>query len=82
MQVVSHTVLLRPEITLVILVGLDNDGNYLGDFEAVAFEAGALDGVVGDEAHLGDVLVTEYLGTDAVVALVGLEAELEASWLM
>ena len=72
-----HLVLLGFEVALVVLVGLDDDGHYFGDFEAVAFEAGAFDGVVGDEAHLGDLLVAQYLCTDAVVALVGLEAELK-----
>ena len=73
----AHAVLLGLEVAFVVLVGLDNDGDYLGDFEAVAFEAGTLDGVVGDEAHLGDMLVAEYLCAYAVVALVGLEAELK-----
>ena len=77
MQLVSHAVLLGLEVALVVLVGGLHDRHYLRHLEAVAFEARALDGIVGDEAHLADPLVAQYLGADAVVALVGLEAQLE-----
>ena len=73
----AHALLLGFEVALVVLVGLDDDGDDFGHLKAVAFEARALDGVVGDEAHLGDMLVAQDLGADAVVAFVGLEAELE-----
>ena len=51
MELVPHAILLGFEVPLVVFVGLDDDGNNLGDFETVAFEAGTLHGIVGDEAH-------------------------------
>src|SRR6185436_19406218 len=47
----------------------------LGHREAVAFEADQLARVVGEQAHRADAEVLQDLDADAVVALIGFEAE-------
>lgn len=63
------------QVTLVVWVGVEAEGELLGDFEAVAVEADDLFGVVGEEADLADSEVVEDLGAHAIVAEVGGEAE-------
>ena len=70
-----HAVSLGLEIALVVLVWFNFDGYILYDFEAVCFQAYTLHRVVGEQAHLVYAQVAEHLGTAAVVALVGLEAQ-------
>lgn len=65
------------EVFLVVGVGGNFDGDVVHYFEAVADEADAFFGVVGEEFHFGDAEVVEDLGADAVVAGVHGEAEVE-----
>ena len=60
-----------------MLIGLDLQRKRLDDFEAVAFEADALDRVVGEQAHLLDAELLEDLSADAVVTFVSLVAEVK-----
>ena len=71
----SHAVFLRLEIAEVVGVGCHLDGDVLHDFQSVGLQSDALDGVVRQQAHLMDAEMTQHLGAAAVVALVGLEAE-------
>src|SRR5207249_3960421 len=72
---VAELVALGLEIAPVVRVGRRHDRHALDDFEAVAFEAGALGGVVRDQPDLVQVEVGQDLHADAVVAAVGGEAE-------
>ena len=74
---VAHTILLRLHVEGVMLIGLDLQRKRLDDFEAVAFEADALDGVIGEQAHLLDAELLEDLSADAVVTFVSLVTEVE-----
>ena len=69
--------LLRLQIFFVVLVGFDDNRECLDDFQAIPFQTAAFHRVVGDEAHLLDTEVAQNLGTDAVVALIGFESQLE-----
>ena len=51
---VAHALLFGLHVAAVVFVGLDFDGHVFYDFEAESFEAFALDGVVGHQAHFGD----------------------------
>ena len=75
MQVVAHAFLLRLEVTLVVLIGFNFDGYILNDFKAVSFEANALYRVVGHKTHFAHTKKVEDLCTDAVVAQVGVVAQ-------
>ena len=66
-----------PEVALVVFVGLYLDGHILHDLQSVGFEAHALDGIVGEEAHLVHAELAEYLRAHAVVPLVGVIAEVD-----
>lgn len=63
------------EVFFVVAVGFDADGDLLGDFEAVAFEADDFFGVVGEEADFVEAKIDEDLGAEAVFAEVHGEAE-------
>src|SRR5262245_4545097 len=66
---------LGPEVALVGRVDRRLEGHALGDLEAVARHAAVLRRVVREEAHRAHAEVEEDLRADAVVAVVGLEAE-------
>lgn len=65
---VAHADALGFEVSLVVGIGGEGDGELLGDFEAVAFEADDFFGVVGHQADFPDAEVGEDLGSHAVVA--------------
>lgn len=65
------------EVFGVVGVGFDADGDLLGDFEAVTFEADEFAGIVGEEANFFEAEIDEDLGADAVFAQVHAVAELE-----
>ena len=73
----SHLVLLGLEVETVDLIRFDDDRNGFHNLDAVTEQSGALGGVVGDEAQTGGVLVAQDLRSDTIVALIGLEAELD-----
>ena len=73
----SHLVLLGLEVETVNLIGFDDDLNGFYNLDAMTEQTGAFGGIVGDEAETGGVLVAQDLRSNAVVALVGLEAEFE-----
>ena len=77
MQFVAHALLLGEHVAAVVGVDRYFHRHVLDDFQSESFETFALDGVVGDEAHLLNVEKAEYLCSDAVVALVGLMAQVE-----
>ena len=54
MQRMAHALLLGAEVAQVVLVGRDLDGYVLDYLKTVGFEAYALYGIVGHEAHLMD----------------------------
>ena len=76
MKVVPHLFLLGAQVTFVDLVGLDDDGDGVHDFDAVGGETYPLGGVVGDQPDMSGVQVAQDLGPDAVVAFVSLESQL------
>ena len=71
----AHFVAFGADVLFGVFGGGGDDGDGFGDFESESLEAGAFGGVVGDEFHLADAEVVEDLGSEAVVALVGLESE-------
>ena len=75
MEVVAHALFFGVHVTEVVVVGLYLDGDVLDDFEPVAFESNAFDGVIGHQAHFVYAEKIKYLSTDAVVALVSTVAE-------
>ena len=76
-QRMSHAVFLRLQITQVILVGSDFDGNIFDDFQSVSLKTDTFHGVICHQAHLLNTQQTQNLGTTAVVALVGLETQVD-----
>ena len=70
-----HAFLFGFKVALVVLVGLHLDGHVFGDFEAVGFEAHALHGVVGEQAHFAYADEVQNLCAHAVVAFVGVVAQ-------
>lgn len=76
-EVVAHTGFFGVHVKFVVVVGGDFYGHVLDDFEAVAFEADALDGIVGHKLHLFDAEKVEYLGADTIITLVGLMTEMD-----
>ena len=74
MQCVSHSVGLCVQIARIVAVGLNFASDVLDNFEAVALEADALDGVICDEAHLVHAYLTQNLGPDAIISFVGFKA--------
>src|SRR5260221_415899 len=74
-QDVARLFLLRLQVPPVRIGGRDLDGQAAHDLEAVAFEADELPRVVGEQTDLLHPELDQDLRADAVVALVGLEAE-------
>src|SRR5260221_3241627 len=74
-QDVAELFLLRLQVPPVRIGGRDLDGQAAHDLEAVAFEADELPRVVGEQTDLLHPELDQDLRADAVVALVGLEAE-------
>ena len=77
MQGVSHALLLRVEVTLVVGVGSDFNRHVLYNLESVAFESHTLHGVVGQQTNLADANLSENLRTHAVVSEVGVKAQMD-----
>src|SRR5215469_3897189 len=75
MEHVAELFFLGPKIVEILRVGLHLERDAFHDREAVALDAGALAGVVGDEAHLAHPEVDENLCAHPVVAQVRREAE-------
>ena len=75
-EVVAHAGLLGVHIETVVLVGLHLQRDVLDYLQAVAVEAGALHGVVGHQSHFLYSDNSQNVGSHAVVAFVGLEAEM------
>ena len=71
----THTLLFGLQIAQVVGIGFHLDGYVLYDFQSVGFQSHTLYGIVGEQAHLGDAELAQYLCATAVVALVRLEAE-------
>src|SRR5262249_35806455 len=75
MEDVAELLLLGAEILEILLVRLDLERHALDDLQTVALDAGALAGVVRDDAHLAHAEVAQDLRADAVVAEIRREAE-------
>src|SRR5690348_4817630 len=75
LKLVPHLGLLRRQIGLVVLAGLDLDGDFFDDAQAVPFDAVNLLGIVGHDADLAKSQISENLTADAVVALVDGQSE-------
>ncbi len=73
----THTGFLGLHIALVIGIGLYFERHYLGNLHTVAFKANTFHGIVGHEAHILDSQCVEYMGTDTVIAFVGLVSEMK-----
>lgn len=79
MQVVAHLILFGFKIAGILLVGGNYNGYGLGDIDAMGVETDTFGWIVSDKSHVGGFKIFEYLGADAVVALVSFEAEFEIS---
>ena len=77
MQRMMHLIFFRAHIAQVVGVGLHLDGDILHDGYSITLQSYALDGVVGHQAQALGVHGTQYLCTYAVVALVGIEAQVD-----
>ena len=76
MKGVAHPLLFCHEVALVVGVGLHLDGHVLHDFQSVGFESNALDGVVRQQTYLAHSELAQDLCADAVLPLVGAEAQM------
>lgn len=74
-KVVPHAVALRLQVAIVVFRGRHLNGHVLHNLQSVCLQAYALLGVVGHQAHLVHSEVAQHLRSAAVVALIGLEAE-------
>ena len=68
---------LGPQVGDVLGVGVQRERHSIHDVEPEPLEAAVLHRVVGHEAHRGDPEVDEDLGTDAVLAVVHRQAQLQ-----
>ena len=75
MQCVSHAALLGLQVSQIVFVGCYLNGHVLNDLQSVCLQSHTLDRVVGQQSHLVYAEVAQHLGTATVVALVGLEAQ-------
>ncbi len=75
MKIVSHFFLLGAQVTFVDLVGLDDNGNGVHDFDAVGGKAHPLGGIVRDQTDMRGIEIAQDLRSDAVVAFVSLESK-------
>jgi len=76
-QDVPHPLLLRFQITNIVFVGLNHDGDPLGDGDAVSLQTHNLFGVVGHQAHLPDTQIYQDLRANAIIPQIRLEAQLD-----
>ena len=72
-----HFLFLGLHVLQVFLAGDDFQRNAFRDLQAVAGQGDVLGGVVGDQLQFFQSQVAQDLGADAVVALVGLESQLD-----
>ena len=72
---VAELVLLGLQVAGVVLAGIHHQGHPIHHLQAIATEAGDLAGVVGDQAQAMHPQLAEDLGSHAVVAQIGREAE-------
>ena len=61
----THAVFLRLQVFVVVLVGLDLDGDVLHNLQSVGFQSHTLRGIVGQKAHLVDAEMAEHLRIDS-----------------
>ena len=78
-KVVAHPVSLGAQVFYVIPVRLDLYWHVLHYLKSIGFEAHTLGRVVGHQSHLVHAEVTQHLRATAIVALVGLESEVDVS---
>ena len=74
-KVMAHAGLLGVHVKLVVAIRFHFDGHVLDHLEAIALQTNALDGIVGHQTHLGHAQNAQDISTDAIVALVRLEAQ-------
>src|SRR5687767_5815622 len=74
-QLVSKLIFLGLQIGAGVLGSRDLERNPFGDRQLVPLDADQLARVVGEQSHRADAEVAKDLHADAVVALIGLEAE-------
>ncbi len=72
----SHSQALRLEVAAIVFVRFDDDGHVLHYLQPVSLQPDALHGVVRQEAYLAHSQVSQYLSPNAVVSLVGTEAQM------
>ena len=72
-----HTVLFCLQIAQVIRVGCHLDRYILDDFQPVGLQTDSFHRVVGQQAHLVNTQMAQHLRATAVVALVGLETQMD-----
>src|SRR5215469_3354403 len=73
----AKLLLLHPEIAGVVVMEIGDKRHATEQLQAVAFEAGDLARIVRDDPHLSDAQIVEDLRSDAVLAFVGRQPELE-----
>ena len=74
---VAHAILLRLHVEGVMLIGLGSPEEASRRLRGRSLRGDALDGVVGEQAHLLDAELLEDLSADAVVTFVSLVTEVE-----
>ena len=79
MQLVAHFLFFNVEIVFVVFVGLHDDRHTVGDGDAIAGEADAFCGVIGNQADAGKSEVSQNLCTHAVITQVGSKAQANIS---
>ena len=76
-QCVSHALFLRVQIALIVFVGGNLNRHVLDNLKSVSFKTNTLYGIVGEEANLADANLAQDLSSHAVVAQVGVEAQMD-----
>ncbi len=72
-----HALFLCFEITQVVRIGSDFDGDVLHDFQAIALESNAFHGIVGHQAHFSHTEMSQHLCAAAIIAFIGFEAQMD-----
>ena len=73
----THALLLGEHVAQIVAVGFYLYAHIVDNLQTIALETYTLHGIVGDETHFTDTEQVEYLSAHAVVALIGLVAEME-----
>ena len=76
MERVAHAFFFSMQVTLVIRIRSDFNGYVFGDFQSVSLQSHTFHGVVGHQTHFAHTQFAQNLRSHAVVALIGVVAQM------